>query len=98
MSKKSDQKNDAFEKFIPEIEYNYPFEKDYYGLSFRTLLPKNLSLLYRYTGSLPRAFCDEGVIWTVLETSMTIGKSQVNLYITLLKKHKIGLLLARKTL
>ncbi|XP_038619708.1 carbonic anhydrase 15-like [Tachyglossus aculeatus] len=44
--------------------------------------PANLSRYYRYTGSLTTPDCNQNVLWTVFEEQVSIGRLQLDLFVS----------------
>ncbi|XP_055945454.1 putative carbonic anhydrase 3 [Argiope bruennichi] len=49
-------------------------------LNLNNLLPENPASFYRYIGSLTTPPCDEGVIWSILRKTTSIGRHQLDYF------------------
>lgn len=66
-------------------------------ISFKDLLPSRTTTFFRYSGSFTTPGCEEIIIWTVFDDSITISESQVEIpsclkyfcFNTIIRKKKI---------
>ncbi len=82
ISKQVVSKNNVNFEPITELVKNVKFKNDkrnseHTNIILGDLLPKNLSLFYRYDGSLTTPPCSEIVTWIVYPEIIDIGISQV---------------------
>ncbi|XP_076823447.1 carbonic anhydrase-like [Clavelina lepadiformis] len=81
------QDNTAVQRMIQpltEDRVNYNSESESYTTTFsmETFLPNNISVYYRYQGSLTTPPCYESVMWTVFSEPIRISTAQANIFET----------------
>ncbi|CAK8674721.1 unnamed protein product [Clavelina lepadiformis] len=89
------QDNTAVERIIQPLvddQVNYYKENATYSATFsmETFLPNNISVYYRYQGSLTNPPCYESVVWTVFSKPIRISRRQANIFETMVFENARG--------
>ncbi|CAK8674725.1 unnamed protein product [Clavelina lepadiformis] len=79
------QDNTAVKRILDPVaagQINYDTENKTYATSFslETFLPNNLTVYYRYQGSLTTPGCYESVVWTIFNQPIRISRIQANVF------------------
>lgn len=79
----SEEDNPALQFLIDTIQHNSTHHcSNEAKISYRQLLPKKVTFLYQYDGSLTTPNCTENVLWNVIEEKSYISNRQVGFIIS----------------